>query len=171
MLRAHDLVAAAGYFGDGAGELGLQLRNFQNRQRLPPVHAVADVDVDVADEAGDFGMDIDDLVGLKLSGQGEHLFDIAALHHGHLRRGRARRGLDCRRAAMTITNQHHHHDRDSEGGDEDPKTFAHVRKLPSCALKAPGLIGRLTGKGRAGVLAAPSFWGGCAAAGAYLDED
>ena len=55
MLGAHDLVPAARHFGNRALQLGLELGNLQHRQGLPLMHAVADVDVNVADEPETLG--------------------------------------------------------------------------------------------------------------------
>jgi len=97
-------------------QLGLELGDLQHRQGLPLMHAVADVNVNVADEAGNLGMDIDHLIGLELPREGEHLVDVAGLHHGHLRRRRAGRGLDVA-VRRCHTNQRHDHDHgDGNGG-------------------------------------------------------
>ena len=87
MLGADNFVAALGYLRDGALQLGLQLGDFEHGEGLALMDAVADVDVDVADEAGDLGMNIDDLIGLELTGQGEHLVDVADLHESDLAAG------------------------------------------------------------------------------------
>jgi len=66
------------------------------------VHAVADVDVNMADEAGDCRMDVDGLVGLELSSEGKNLIDVAALDDGHLCR-RILRSIGLRTPAAGMT--------------------------------------------------------------------
>src|ERR1700691_5761331 len=86
MLGTNDFVAAARYFGNGAGKLSFQLGDLEDSEGLPLVDAVADVDVNMTNKTGDFGMDIDGLIGLELSGEGEDLVDVAALDQSDLRR-------------------------------------------------------------------------------------
>ena len=47
------------------------------------MHDVADVDVDALHVAAHFGMHVDNLIGLKLAGEREHMGDVAALGNGN----------------------------------------------------------------------------------------
>jgi hypothetical protein len=124
-LRAHDLVPAARHFRHRPGQLRLQLGDFQHRQGFALVHAVADIHVNMLNETGDFGMDVDYLVRLELPRQGEHLIDAAPLHGCHLRGGRTRSSVHRRRLMASPQNQQDDHNRENGGGGYKPQTLMH----------------------------------------------
>ena len=80
VLRDADLLLAALLLGLAAAILRVQLGDFEHREGLACVDAVADVDVDMAHVAGDFCVHIDDLVGLELPGEREYVRDVSTLH-------------------------------------------------------------------------------------------
>ena len=65
-------------------QLGLQLRNFKDSQRLALANDVANVHIDARHVTAHLGVHIHNLVRLELSGQREHMGDIAALRRGDL---------------------------------------------------------------------------------------
>jgi hypothetical protein len=87
MLRDADLFHASLLLGLAAAILRVQLGNFEYGEGLAGVDAIADVDVDVAHVAGDLCVYIDDLIGLKLPGEREHVRDVAALDNADGRSG------------------------------------------------------------------------------------
>ena len=69
MFSARNLVFASSKFRTRSPELSIQFRYFKNRKHLALVDLVAYIYIDVADIAGHFGMNVDDLIGLKLPSQ------------------------------------------------------------------------------------------------------
>ena len=64
-----DLLLALVHLIDSLLKLGFELRDFEHSKSLSLLHDVADINADLAHVSADFGMDIDDLIRLKLSGQ------------------------------------------------------------------------------------------------------
>jgi hypothetical protein len=74
----------------------------------------------MADESGDLGVHIDDLIRLKLAGQSQNLVDAAALDDGNLRGRRSWRGLDGTAAAVAMPKNDDGDDDNSRGRNQDP---------------------------------------------------
>ena len=83
VLRARDLFLALLQLEYCLLQLRLQLRHFENRQRLALMNNVADIDIDVRHVAAHLGVNVDNLVRLELSGQREHMGNIAPLRCGN----------------------------------------------------------------------------------------
>src|SRR5271163_3845650 len=94
MLRASNFILAARDLGNRAFQLRLQFRYFQNRKRLPLPHPVANIHPYGANEAGNLGMDIDHLVGLKLPRQSQDMRNRTPFYHRYARRSRFWSSLD-----------------------------------------------------------------------------
>ena len=77
-----DLFRAVAYRRVRALHLGGQFRYFQNRKRLPRVHAVANIDIDVLDVSRNLGVDFYFLIGIKLTRHGEGVGQRLAFHQG-----------------------------------------------------------------------------------------
>ena len=92
MLRARNLLLALLHFKGRCLQLGFQFRHLQHGERLALMHNVANIDIDLLHVPAHLGVHIDDLEGLKLPGEGQHLGDIAALRSGNARCGHGRRG-------------------------------------------------------------------------------
>ncbi len=114
VLRDADLLLAALLLGLAAAILRVQLRDFEHRERLAGVDAVADIDIDVAYVAGDLRVHIDHLVGLELPGKREHVRDVAALHHADRGRDGLRRGI---RGVLMASTSADADDQRQKGGD------------------------------------------------------
>ena len=69
-LQTRDVLFGLGYARLRSSNFSLQLRNFQHRECLPLVYAVANVHIDVPDIAGDFSMNVDFLKCLEHAGDG-----------------------------------------------------------------------------------------------------
>jgi hypothetical protein len=80
VLSAGDFVLAAGHLGYRALQLSLKFRDLQNSKRLPFVDPIANVHVDGSDKTGNFGMNVDDLVGLELPCKRQDVRDRTPLH-------------------------------------------------------------------------------------------
>src|ERR1700733_1346087 len=85
MRRDVDLLLAALLLRLAAAILRTELGNFEHRERLAGVDAVADIDIDVAHIAGDLRVHIDHLVGLELPREREHVRYVAALDNADSR--------------------------------------------------------------------------------------
>ena len=85
VLRPRDLFFALLQLKHCLLQLRLQLRHFQNRQRLALMHDVADIHIDARHVAANLGVHIHNLVGLELTGQRQHMGNIAPLCCGDLR--------------------------------------------------------------------------------------
>jgi hypothetical protein len=68
-----DLLLATLLLGLAAAVLCAELRDFEHRERLAGMDAVADIDVDMAHVPGDLRVHIDRLIRLELSGEREHV--------------------------------------------------------------------------------------------------
>ncbi len=126
MLRPNNLVAAARHFRYRALQLRFQLRHFQHREALPLPHPVPNVHVNMPHEAGNLGMNVHHLVGLELSRQRQHLGDIAALHHSHLRRRWTGSSFHGGGAMMAAPHQYADRSSNHDGRKNNPKTLAHI---------------------------------------------
>jgi hypothetical protein len=71
-------------------QLRFQLRHFQDRQRLTLMNDVADIHIDARHVAANLGVHIHNLVGLELTGQRQHMRNIAPLRCGNLCGGNSR---------------------------------------------------------------------------------
>ena len=79
VLGDADLLLAALLLGLAAAILRVQFGHFEHGERLTGTDAVADIDIDVTDIAGNLRVHVDHLVGLKLPGETEHMRDVARL--------------------------------------------------------------------------------------------
>lgn len=141
MPGANDLVVASGDFRDGAGQLRGQLGHLEDGEGLSLVDAVADIDVNVANEAGDLGVDVDNLVRLELAGEREDLVDAAALGPSDLSGGRPGSSFNVFGPAMAAPKQKDNRDGNDRSGNEDPQTLSHIRISPILWSPGAGLGG------------------------------
>jgi len=88
MLGPSNFILAARDLGHRAFQLRLQFRYFQNRKRLALAYPVANIHPYGANETGNLGMDVDHLVGLKLSRQSQDVRNRTPLNHRHTRSSR-----------------------------------------------------------------------------------
>ncbi len=81
-LRAPYFFLGLPYCGLVLPQLVLQFGNFEHRQQLAALDAIADVNRDCLEIAGDFGVDLDFLERPERRGHLEHLPDVAATDSG-----------------------------------------------------------------------------------------
>lgn len=72
-------------------------------------------------------MDIDDLIGLELAGEGKDLVDAAAVGLRHLSGGWGGGGFHLIGAAMAAPKQRDSHDDNDRDRKENPPTLSHIQ--------------------------------------------
>ncbi len=101
-LGAVDFFLTAATGGLVLRDLVLQLRRLEHREQLSSGDAIADVDVNRLDVAGDLGVNVDLLERSELRRQRERLGQIAAHDPGHGDDNRVRCGGRRRRVSRIL---------------------------------------------------------------------
>src|SRR5260370_11760707 len=141
-MRAHDIALDAAYFllrmahcGIGPGKWGRQLRDFQNSEHLAFLDVIADIHVDHADVARDFGMNIHILKGLEFAGDGQRVAEIASLDSRYGNRS-VSASWYCmvwfiRLCPRSADQEPDHRRRASQNSHDDPQFFLSHTCIPS----------------------------------------
>ncbi len=129
VLGPSDLLLALIHLENRLLQLRLEFRNLEDRKRLPLVHNVADVNVDLPHVAADLGVHVDNLVGLELAGKRKHVRDVAPLGPSHpCRRNGSSSRIGTAGTGMTSSDSKYPAER-TQGDERYEISLAHSRVL------------------------------------------